>query len=73
MLPFKNLTNDPAQEYFSDGITESFITALSRIEDLKVISRSSVFVFKGKEVDLREVGTRLGVEAIIDGSVRHGP
>ena len=70
VLPFKNLTNDPAQEYFTDGITESFITALSRIEDLKVISRSSVFTFKGKDIDIRDAGSRLGVEGIIEGRVR---
>ena len=70
VLPLKNLTNDRAQEYFTDGMTESFISALSRIDGLKVISRSSVFVFKGKEVDPRDVGDRLGVEGIIEGSIR---
>lgn len=70
VLPLKNLSGDPAQEYFSDGLTESFISELSRIKGLKVISRSSVFTFKGKEVDPREVGQKLGVAAVLEGSVR---
>lgn len=70
VLPLKNLAGDPAQEYFSDGLTESFITELSRIKGLKVISRSSVFTFKGQEVDPREVGRRLGVGSVLEGSVR---
>ena len=70
VLPLKNLTDDPANEYFSDGITESLITALSRIEGLKVISRGSVFRFKGRETDPREAGKLLGVEAVLEGSVR---
>jgi TolB-like protein/DNA-binding winged helix-turn-helix (wHTH) protein/Tfp pilus assembly protein PilF len=69
-LPLKNLSGDPAQEYFSDGLTESLITELSKIKGLKVISRSSVFTFKGQEVDPREVGQRLGVAAVLEGSVR---
>jgi TolB-like protein/DNA-binding winged helix-turn-helix (wHTH) protein/Tfp pilus assembly protein PilF len=69
-LPLKNLSGDPAQEYFSDGLTESVITELSKIKGLKVTSRSSVFTFKGKEVDPREVGQRLGVAAVLEGSVR---
>jgi TolB-like protein/Tfp pilus assembly protein PilF len=70
VLPLKNLSGDPEDEYFNDGLTETFITELSKIKGLKVISRSSVFTFKGKEVDPREVGRRLGVEAILEGSVR---
>ncbi len=70
VLPLKNLSGDPEDEYFNDGLTETFITELSKIKGLKVISRSSVFMFKGKEVDPREVGRRLGVEAILEGSVR---
>lgn len=70
VLPLKNLSGDPAQEYFSDGLTESFITELSKIKGLKVISRSSVFTFKGKEVDPREVGQKLGVVSVLEGSVR---
>ena len=70
VLPLKNLTDDPANEYFSDGMTESLISALSKIEGLKVISRGSVFRFKGKETDPREVGRQLGVASVLEGSVR---
>jgi len=70
VLPLKNLSGDPDSEYFTDGLTETFITQLSKIKGLKVISRSSVFTLKGKEVDPREAGRRLGVEAILEGSVR---
>jgi TolB-like protein/DNA-binding winged helix-turn-helix (wHTH) protein/Tfp pilus assembly protein PilF len=70
VLPLKNLSNDPAQEYFSDGLTESLITALSKVEGSKVISRGSVFGFKGKDIDPREVGKRLGVSTVLEGSVR---
>jgi TolB-like protein/DNA-binding winged helix-turn-helix (wHTH) protein/Tfp pilus assembly protein PilF len=72
VLPLKNLTGDSTQEYFSDGLTEGFITELSKIKGLKVISRSSVFTFKGKEADPREVGQKLGVAAILEGSVFRG-
>jgi TolB-like protein/DNA-binding winged helix-turn-helix (wHTH) protein/Flp pilus assembly protein TadD len=70
VLPLKNLTNDPAQDYFSDGMTESLITALSKTEGLKVISRGSVFRFKGKDDDPRDIGKQLGVAAVLEGSVR---
>ena len=70
VLPLKNLSDDPANEYFSDGLTESLITALSRINGLSVISRSSVFRFKGQAVDPREVGKQLSVAAVLEGSVR---
>lgn len=70
VLPLKNLTDDPAQDYFSDGITESFISELSRIQGLKVISRASVFALKGKDIDPREVGKLLAVEAVLEGNVR---
>jgi TolB-like protein/DNA-binding winged helix-turn-helix (wHTH) protein/Flp pilus assembly protein TadD len=69
VLPLKNLTNDPANEYFSDGMTDSLITALSKVDGLKVTSRGSVFGFRGKEVDPREVGRQLGVAAVLEGSV----
>jgi hypothetical protein len=65
VLPLKNLSDDPANEYFSDGLTESLITALSRINGLSVISRSSVFRFKGQAVDPREVGKQLSVAAVL--------
>ena len=70
VLPFRNLGDDPGSDYFSDGMTESLITALSRIEGMKVISRGSVFGYKGKEVDPREVGRELGVASVAEGSVR---
>jgi TolB-like protein/DNA-binding winged helix-turn-helix (wHTH) protein len=70
VLPLKNLTGDPSQEYFSDGVTESLISELAKINGLKVISRGSVFTFKDKEADPREVGKRLGVMAVLEGSVR---
>ena len=70
ILPLKNLTNDPASDYFSDGVTESLITSLSKIEGLKVISRGSVFSFKDKDIDPLEVGKNLGVGALLQGSLR---
>lgn len=73
VLPLKNLTDDPSNEYFSDGMTESLITALSRVGDLNVISRGSVIRFRGNEVDPEQVGKRLGVAAVLEGSVRKGP
>jgi TolB-like protein/DNA-binding winged helix-turn-helix (wHTH) protein/Tfp pilus assembly protein PilF len=70
VLPLKNLSGDSANEYFSDGLTESLITALSRIGELKVVSRSSVFRFKGKDITPEEAGKTLGVTAVLEGSVR---
>jgi TolB-like protein/DNA-binding winged helix-turn-helix (wHTH) protein/Flp pilus assembly protein TadD len=69
VLPLKNLTGDPNAEYLSDGITESIISQLSKAPELKVISRASVFTFKGKEIDPREAGRRLGVGSIVEGSL----
>ena len=69
VLPLRNLSGDPSNDYFSDGMTESLISALSKVEGLTVISRGSVFRFKGKEVDPREVGRQLGVAAVLEGSV----
>jgi TolB-like protein/Tfp pilus assembly protein PilF len=66
----KNLSKDEAQEFFSDGLTETFITELARIDGLKVISRKSVFTFKGKDINPREVGKQLDVMAVLEGSVR---
>lgn len=70
VMPIKNMTGDPANEYFSDGITESVITQLSRVRELRIISRTSTFIFKDKEVDPREVGQRLGVDALLEGGVQ---
>ncbi len=70
VLPFKNLSDDPAQESFSDGITEQLIGALAQVEELKVISQTSAFFYKGKDVDIRSVGNRLKVDNVLEGSVR---
>jgi adenylate cyclase len=70
VLPFTNMSGDPEQDYFSDGITEDIITELSRFSSLFVIARNSSFAFKGQAVDLAEVAKRLGVEYILEGSVR---
>lgn len=70
VLPFLNLSADAENEYFSDGITEEIINALSKIKGLKVIARTSSFSFKGKAIDIREIGRQLGVRTILEGSVR---
>jgi adenylate cyclase len=70
VLPFTNMSNDPEQEYFSDGITEDIITELSKISALLIIARNTTFVYKNKSVDVKQVGRDLGVECILEGSVR---
>jgi non-specific serine/threonine protein kinase len=70
VLPFTNLSGDPENEYFSDGITEDILTQLSKIADLTVISRTSIMRYKNTEKSLREIGTELGVATILEGSVR---
>jgi len=70
VLPFENMSGDPEQEYFADGIVEEIITALSRFKSLFVIARNSSFTFKGRAVDIKEVGRRLGVRYVLEGSVR---
>jgi adenylate cyclase len=70
VLPFDNMSGDPEQEYFADGIVEDIITALSRFKSLFVIARNSSFTFKGRAVDIKEVGRRLGVRYVLEGSVR---
>jgi adenylate cyclase len=70
VLPFANLSGDPEQEYFADGIVEEIITGLSRIKWLFVISRNSTFIYKGKPIDVRAVGRNLGVRYVLQGSVR---
>src|SRR2546423_6748147 len=70
VLPFQNLSGDPEQEYFSDGIVEEITTALSRFRSLFVISRNSAFTYKGRAVDVRQVGRELGVRYLLEGSVR---
>jgi TolB-like protein/tetratricopeptide (TPR) repeat protein len=70
VLPFENMSGDPEQEYFCDGLTEDLITDLSNIEDLKVVARTSVFAFKGKQDDIRKIGQELNVKNVLEGSVR---
>jgi adenylate cyclase len=70
VLPFENMSGDPEQEYFADGMVEEIITALSRFKWLFVIARNSSFTFKGKAVDVKEVGRKLGVCYVLEGSVR---
>ena len=70
VLPFTNMSGDPEQEYFSDGITEDIITELSRFPILFVIARHSSFAFKGEKVDIKNVGQKLGVQYVVEGSVR---
>lgn len=72
VLPFANMSNDPEQEYFADGIAEDIITALSHIKQWFVIARNSSFVYKGRNVDIREVARELGVRYVLEGSVRKG-
>ena len=70
VLPFQNMSGDPEQEYFADGIVEDIITALARIKWLFVIARNSSFIYKGKSIDVRQVGRELGVRYVLEGGVR---
>jgi TolB-like protein len=70
VLPFVNMSSDPEQDYFSDGITEEILNALAQLRNLKVAGRTSSFQFKGKNPDLRKVGDKLKVRTILEGSVR---
>jgi TolB-like protein/tetratricopeptide (TPR) repeat protein len=70
VLPFQNMSGDPEQEYFADGVVEEIITALSKFESLFVIARTSSFTYKGRNVDVKQIGRELGVRYILDGSVR---
>lgn len=72
VLPFDNMSDDPDQEYFSDGLVEDVITTLSKIERIRVIARNSTFVYKGQAIDLRRVAEELGVRYVLKGSVRRG-
>ena len=72
VLPFANMSGDPEQEYFADGMVEEIITALSRIRWLFVIARNSSFTYKGQTVDVKQVGRELGVRYVLEGSVRKG-
>jgi TolB-like protein/lipoprotein NlpI len=70
VLPFKNMSADPEQEYFCEGLSEELINALTQIKDLRVVARTSAFSFKDKEIDIREIGHKLNVETVLEGSVR---
>jgi adenylate cyclase len=70
VLPFQNMSGDPEQEYFADGMVEDIITELSRFKSLFVIARNSSFTYKGKPVDIKQVGRELGVRYVLEGSVR---
>jgi adenylate cyclase len=70
VLAFENMSSDPDQEYFSDGIAEDLITALSKLSGLLVIARNSTFTYKGKPVKVQQVGRDLGVRYVLEGSVR---
>jgi adenylate cyclase len=70
VLPFTNMSGDPEQEYFSDGISEDIITDLSKIAGLMVIARNSSFAYKGRSVDVRTIGRELGVQSVLEGSIR---
>ena len=70
VLPFVNMSNDIDNEYFCDGITEEIINALTKVKSLKVIARTSSFTFKGKNIDIREIGKQLNVNTILKGSIK---
>ena len=69
-VPFTNMSGDPEQEYFSDGVSEDIITDLSKIAGLTVIARNSSFTYKGRSVDVRTIGRDLGVRSVLEGSIR---
>jgi adenylate cyclase len=70
VLPFANLSNDPEQQYFADGITEDVTTDLSRLEHMLVISRNTAFTYRNKPIDTKQIGRELGVRYMLEGSVR---
>src|SRR4029079_15743270 len=70
ILPFANLSGDPQQHYFADGVVEEMITALSRFGWLFVIARNSSFAYKGRAIDVKQIGHELGVRYVLEGSVR---
>jgi adenylate cyclase len=70
VLPFANLSGDPAQDYFADGVTENLTTELSRVKDSFVVARNTAFTYKGKSVDAKEIGKELGVRYVLEGSVQ---
>ncbi|MFC2161408.1 protein kinase [Acidobacteriota bacterium] len=70
VLPFKNLSPDPEQEYFCDGLAEELINVFTQIRELRVVARTSAFSFKGQDIDIRDIGQKLNVETVLEGSVR---
>ena len=70
VIPFVNISADPDNEYFSDGLTEELINALTGLKNFRVVARTSAFAFKGKQTDIRDIGSQLGVEYVLEGSVR---
>lgn len=70
VLPFENMSNDTAQQYFSDGLTDGILNSLAHVKGLKVCARSSSFQFRRKDVDIKEAGRKLGVRTILEGSVQ---
>ena len=70
VLPFANLSGDPAQDYFADGVTENLTTELSRIRDSFIIARNTAFTYKGRNVDAEEIGRELGVRYVLEGSMQ---
>jgi TolB-like protein len=70
VLPFANLSRDPEDDYFGDGLAEEIINALAQVPGLKVIARTSAFAFKGQNIDVRRIAAELGVSTILEGSVR---
>ncbi len=70
VLPFKNMSVDPEQEYFCEGLAEDLINALTQMRALRVVARTSAFSFKGKDIDIRDIGRKLNVETVLEGSVR---
>jgi TolB-like protein len=70
VLPFVNMSNDPAQEFFSDGIAEELLNQLAQFPDLMVAARTSAFQFKGKNLDVADIGRKLNVAHVLEGSVR---
>lgn len=73
VLPFQNMSGGPEQEYFADGMVEDITTELSRFRELFIIARTSTFAYKGKALDVRQIGRELGVRYVLEGSVRHSP
>ena len=70
VLPFVNISSDPENEYFSDGLTEELINALTKLKNIRVVARTSAFAFKSKQADIRDIGNQLGVQWVLEGSVR---